>query len=189
MEWFAVPMNKHLAALGLGGAFVFVLVTNDTLELRGETSGNVHFAPQQISQVRVGFSESKNGKHWLTKIWTSPDARPIELRPTAATRASYAVVVTRFVELMSAHDRRDRIETGSSKFDALFGPVLMGIPAFGAVAIALLILENEPWWGRMLVPLIPLLIFAILAWRARAIFWPRTLVSVEQLAKHLPPRA
>lgn len=182
-------MNKHLASLGLGGAFVFVLVTNGTLELRGEVSGNVYIAPLNISRVRIGFSEAKNGKFWLTRISTSAESKPIDLRPTPATRQGYTIVITRFVELMGANGLRDRIETGSSKFDALFGPVLMAIPAFGALAITLLILENEPWWGRMLVPLIPMSIFMLLAWRARTIFWPRPLETDQQLARQLPSRA
>lgn len=186
MDWFAVPTDKRLTRLGLGGPHVFGLVTNNTFELRGETSGNVYITPEQITRIRVGYYETKGGRFYTTKLWTTLTEKPIALRPTHASFRGYTLVMTQFAEGMLAAGRRECVETGSSKFDALFGPVLMGIPTLGALILAIFVLTEEPWWGRMLVPVIPTIIFAILTWMGVARYWPCTLRDVGQLRKQLP---
>lgn len=97
--------------------------------------------------------------------------------------------MTQFAERIIAEGRREVVETGASKFDALFGPALMGIPTLGAPILAIFVLTEEPWWGRMLVPLIPTIIFALLTWMGVARCWPKVLKSGRQLEKQLPPIA
>lgn len=65
---------------------VFVLITNNTLELRGETSGKAFITPDQITRMRVGFYETKGGRLYNMKLWTPLTKQPIDLYPTAATR-------------------------------------------------------------------------------------------------------
>lgn len=189
MDWFAIPNDKRLTALGLTGPHVFGLVTNNTFELRGETSGNVFIAPDQIERMRVGFYETRSGRFYTTTLWTPLTSKPLVLQPTRGSYAGYTSLMTQFVEVMTNTSHRDRVETGSSKFDALLGPILMGIPTFGAWILAIFVLTNEPWWGRVLVPLIPTIIFAILAWMSAKRYWPRLLANAEQLRKQLPPAA
>lgn len=88
---------------------------------------------------------------------------------------------------MTDAGRMDRIETGASKFDALFGPILMAIPTLGAIVISLFVLTEEPWWGRMIVPLIPILILAALMWIGFKRYWPKPVRNIGDLKKQLPP--
>ncbi|GEM_PF-3449536 len=187
MDWFAIPNNKQLSALGLGGPHVFGMHTNHTLELRGETSGNVYLAPDQIHRLRIGFHETKSGRFYRAKLWTTLTEKSIELRPTAATFRGYTAVMTAFADEMIAQNRRDRVETGSSRFDAAFGPVLMAIPTLAALILALTVLTDEPWWGRMIIPIVPLVLFGILTWMGVQRYWPRELLDIQQLTKQLPP--
>lgn len=187
MDWFSLPNNKQLTALGLGGPHVFGLVTNNSLELRGETAGNVYIAPDQIHRLRIGFIEAKGGGFYRTRLWSTLTEKPLDLRPTRVTFRGYTLVMSALAEVMIAADRREQVETGSSKFDALFAPVLIGIVTLGALVLALFVLTDEPWWGRMIIPLVPSVVFAILTRNAVKRHWPRALMDIEQLSKQLPP--
>jgi hypothetical protein len=187
MHWFAVPNNKQLTALGLDGPHVFGLNATNAFELRGETAGNVLITPEQIVRARIGFYETRSGRFFRTKLWTTLTDKPIELQPTPASKGGYALVITQFAEMMIAQNKRDRVETGSTKFDAVFGPTLIGIPTLVAFILALFVLTNEPWWGRMIVPLVPSIIFGLLTWMGVKRYWPRVLLDVRQLTKQLPP--
>ncbi|MEP6835295.1 MAG: hypothetical protein ABJB74_18060, partial [Gemmatimonas sp.] len=94
--------------------------------------------------------------------------------------------LTGLVQLMSESGRLARVETGSSKFDALLGPILTAIPTLGAYIIAGLVLTNEPWYGRMIVPAIPTVVLGALVWIGKKRYWPRPLRDIAALKVYLP---
>lgn len=54
-----------------------------------------------------------------------------------------------------------------------------------SIGVSLLALGNEQWWGRLLVPVVPLLVFSALLWVGVARSWPRPIGDASELAVHL----
>lgn len=112
--------------------------------------------------------------------------KPFRITPTSASWSAYGDAIRSLTSQLVAHQRHDRIEQGYSKFDAIFGPAMMGVLVIAAMGISIFALGNEPWWGRLLAPAIPLLIFGILLWLGVSRYWPRPIRELSDLDVQLP---
>ena len=79
------------------------------------------------------------------------------------------------------------IERGLTRGIALTLPLAMLAQTLAAGAISLFVLVEEPWWGRLIVPAIPGLLLAVCVWLATARQWPRSVASLAELDRFLPP--
>lgn len=186
MTFFQFTLNKRLRATGLEGKLAWGTVHDGALQLQDEKQHVVRIPADSLARIRFGYIDGKH-RTYRTLLWRDAMDTPLEIVPLKHSWREYREVMNVFVQLMAQHQRLDRIETGSSQVDAIAGPSLMAIPALGGMAVSLFVLTNEPWWGRMIVPLIPTIILAILVWLAIKRYWPRPLQNLQDLRKQLPP--
>jgi hypothetical protein len=185
-ETFQCHVNRHMRKLGLVGSVAWVRVGNDVIDLTGADGGQVRIRLDDMTRIRVGYLDSK-GRAYETRIWSWGAEKPLRIMPTIASWAAYAQAVRSLASGLVARQRKDRIERGYSRFDALLGPVLTGLLVLGAVGVSIFALGNEPWWGRLLVPVIPLIVFGSLLWLGVARYWPRPIRELSDLDVQLPP--
>ena len=186
MPAFQFHLSKRLRKLGLEGDVAWAMVHDGALQLQDDKQHVVRIAPSDISRVRIGYVDAKP-RFFRTLVWRDAMEETLELIPLRESWAGYRDTTYEFAGLMAQADRLDRAETGSSKFDALSGPALMLIPTLAAFALALFVLTKEPWWGRMIVPIAPTIVLALLIWFGVKRYWPRPLRDLSDLKKHLPP--
>jgi hypothetical protein len=101
-----------------------------------------------------------------------------------ANAGPYLATMRRFGEAMAAAGRLGRMEGGTSVVGSVILPALMGAVFVAASIIALFVITKEPWWGRLLVPLVPggLTVLAITLARRS---WPRPVGSIEEYRARL----
>lgn len=186
MAAFQSYNSGPMRALGLKGRLVWVLLHEGALQLQGEESGVVRVTPTDIERMRIGYSDGR-WRAYETLIWRGGDAKPLRLMPSTPMWTAYAETIRAFAGMMAAEGRLERIEGGSSKFDALFAPVLLGLLAVGTVLLAIFVLEGEPWWGRLLSPVVFTSLFGLFLWIALRRQWPRPLTDLAELEGQLPP--
>lgn len=162
------------------------MVHEDALQLQDSAKHVVRIAPTGISRLRIGFFDAKH-RSYHTRVWRDLAQKPLELVPVKQSWAAYRETMNEFAQLFAQANRLDHVETGTSKFDALFGPTLMLIPTLGALALALFVLTEEPWWGRMIVPIAPTVILALLVSLGMERYWPKPVRELSDLRKQLPP--
>lgn len=185
---FQTGNDQRLRKAGLAGAHVWATLREGALELRGEDGGALRITPAEVARMRIGYADARR-RTYLARIWRASSAAPLNLAPYPHTWSAYAQIMRGFAAAMRDAGRLGRIEGGASKFDALFAPLLTGLPLLGAVGIAVFALGNEPWWGRLLVPAIPLLLFALFLRIGLTRHWPLPLRNIDELECQLPPTA
>lgn len=186
MPAFQFSLDKRLRALGLEGQLAWAMLHDGALQLQDEANHIVRIPIDDIARIRLGYVEAK--RRWYSvRIWCDVLDKPFEIIPLINTWSAYRETMNDLVRLLAEHDRLSRVETGSSKFDAVLGPLLMAIPTIGALGVSLFVLTNEPWWGRLIVPLIPVLLLLLLVWLGHRRHWPRTIGDVSELRVQLPP--
>jgi len=92
-----------------------------------------------------------------------------------------------FAAAMAADGRLARMEAGTSVVGSLLFPVMMGALFLAMSYVALFVLTNQPWWGRLLVPLLPGVLTALGIVAARR-SWPRPVASLEEYGFRLEGR-
>lgn len=185
MPAFQFLLNKHARKLGLKGDVAWAMMHDGALQLQDDAKHVVRIAPAEISRMRLGFFDAKH-RSYHTRIWRDDGETPLELVPLKQSWAGYRDTMHAFAQLLAQANRLDHVETGTSKFDALFGPALMLIPTFGAFAVSFFVLTEEPWWGRMIVPIAPTAVLAILIWLGSKRYWPTPVRDLGALQKQLP---
>lgn len=173
------PSTRHLRRLGIKGAAT-VRFDGAALEIEGAEGGRLRIAPTQVERLRSGRDNmAKYGPHYETRLWLTGEREPLTLSVAGtAVAGPYVATMRGFGAAMASASRLDRVQSGISVIDTLLGPALMGIVFLAAVGVALFVITNEPWWGRMIVPVVPGVVTAILAFVARR-NWPRPARSVE----------
>lgn len=162
--------------------------TGGLLELRGEQTGVWQIAPEALERVRIGYSDGKR-RSYETQLWLADGSGRLELVPLNHQWPAYVTVVRALAATLAGKGLLGRVETGSSRFGALLPVVLFGLLALAAIGISLFALGNEPWWGRLIVPALPLLLFSLFVWTAVKRAWPRPLARLDDLNVQLPPVA
>lgn len=184
---FRVYNHRRLRQRNLVGDQVIVALVDDgSIGLFGDKDGTVRIVPTDIERIRIGVIEGKR-RVFSTKLWFANGDKPIELVPPRAEWPAYSRVVRRWVEMLAAQHQTHRVTLGASKFDALLGPTLFAMLLTGSVLVSIFALGSEPWWGRMLVPLVPAVVFTIFVWISYTRTWPRPMESPEDVRRQLPP--
>jgi hypothetical protein len=183
---FQCYMTRDLRKQGLSGSEVWVRLSDEVVDLSGTEGGQLRIRLDDVTRIRVGYLDAK-GRTYETRIWRSGVDKPLRLTSTSGTWSAYGDAIRALAAGLMARQRLDRIERGYSKFDAVFGPSMMGVLLVGAIGVSVFALGNEPWWGRLLVPLLPLLLFGILLWLGVARYWPRPIGDLNDLDVQLPP--
>ena len=183
---FHCYMTRDLRKQGLDGAEAWVRVNDEMIDLSGTEGGQLRVRLDDVTRIRVGYLDAK-GRTYETRLWRSGSEKPLRLAATSGTWWAYGDAIRAVAAGLIARQRFDRIERGNSRFDALFGPSMMGALLVGAIGVSVFALGHEPWWGRLLVPLIPLIVFSILLWLGVARYWPRPIGDLADLDVQLPP--
>lgn len=178
--------DRTMRALGLTGRMVWVLLHEGALQLQGVESGVVRIRPSDIERMRVGYVDGK-WRNYETRVWRFGETKSLQLVPARNMWPAYKETIGAFAAQMAAEGRLQRIEGGCSKFDALFGPVLFCLIAIGTVFVSILLLEGEPWWGRLVSPVFFTSLAALFLWIAMNRQWPRPLTDLAELEGQLPP--
>lgn len=178
--------TEALRTAGLTGGHVWTTFIDDALELRGDTGGSLRIGPAELDRARIGFEEGKGGRYRV-QIWRVGSPEPLTLEPSASTWPAYTRAMLAFAERCARAQRIDRFQSGSTKFDALFPAVLAAPLATGALVVAMFVLADDPWWGRILMALLPVSLFGFLLWTGLTRHWPRPVTAPEQLRIVLPP--
>jgi len=176
---YANPSTRRLRRLGIKGAAT-VRFDDAALVIDGAEGGRLTIAPAQVERLRSGRDNMvKYGAHYETRLWLTGERKPLMLSVIGTAIAGpYVATMRGFGAAMARAGRLDRVQSGISVIGTLFGPLLMGIVFLAAVGVALFVITNEPWWGRLIVPLAPGVVTAILVFVARR-NWPRPVRSVE----------
>lgn len=165
---FPVPVTGALKRRGLRGSEARVTLAGNALQIAGTEGGVLVVAPERVRRMRSGWEETKYGPSIETRLWLAGETKPVALLLKNRAYADYAQVIRGFAEGLPL----DRLETGTTPAGALFLPIAFGLLSLAALGISLFVIAEEPWWGRMLVPAIPIGVFAYALHTLRRT-WPR----------------
>ena len=183
---FQCHVTRRMRAMGLQGSNAWVRVSENLIDISGVDGGQVRIRLDDVTRIRVGYVDGRS-RTYETRIWSWGAEKPLGLTPTTQTWGAYGDAIRAVANGLVTRQRGNHIERGSSKFDAVFGTVLMGMLVLAAMGVAVFALGNEPWWGRLLVPLLPSAMFGLLLWLAVTRSWPRPIRELSELDVQLPP--
>ena len=183
---FQTGNDSALRAGGLAGRHVLGRLHGGALELSGNDGGLLRIGPADVERMRVGYVEGR-ARIYVARIWRAGSAQPLTLAPYPHTWPAFAQAMRGFAGVMAGQGFIARIEGGYSRFDALFAPVLFGLLALGTLGISLFVLTGQPWWARLLVPALPVALFALFLKTGLTRSWPRPLRDLADLEGQLPP--
>ena len=198
--WFQLTNTDDLRKLGVAGESVWARVYEGTLELCGaegsvlkdgvtvldfEKGGVLRIAAAEVTRMRFSYSESRYGRYYETKLWRVGAVEPLQL-PHWAFDIAYTQAMHGFAALLAGQATPARIEGGDTKFGAILGPVLMAIPLLMMVLPALFVLTSTPWWGRLIMVLVPSVAFAFFLRYSVKRHWPRVITNLDDLYLWLP---
>jgi hypothetical protein len=182
---FDAALTRRLRRKGLAGRPARVAFEGGALTLSGAESGRVVIPLADVARLRVGSEDTKYGRHYVCCLWLVGSERPLVLLPLGRRPPEYGATVRGFAAELARSGGLERIEGGVSRAAALFMPVAFGLLLLAALGVSLFALGNEPWWGRLIVPLIPGLLFGLGLWLCVTRYWPRPIRSLADLDRHL----
>lgn len=184
---FTVAGTRRLRRLGLAGRRLGAVAGPHALELRGDDGAPLVIPHAEIERLRVGKGESETGAYFETRLWRRGEPAPLILRAPRDQWYPYAAAIRSLATHIAASHGVGAIERGLTRGIALTLPLAMLALTLAAGAISLFVLVEEPWWGRLIVPAIPALLLAVCVWLATARQWPRSVASLAELDRFLPP--
>lgn len=182
MSGFRALAHAEWRALGLMGRYLTATPAAGGIAVAGEAGGRLAIAAGEVARLRIGYSEDRR-RHYTARIWRQGAAAPLRLAAAEAHPPGYAATIRPFAAAVAAAG--GTVERGTTKAEALMMPVLMGLLAVVAIGIALMLTE-EPWWGRLIVPAAPSALTALTAWLAATRHWPRPVADPAELDRQLP---
>jgi hypothetical protein len=181
---FTQSSCRRLRRLGIKGTAT-VRFDGTALEIRGAEGGEQRIAPARVVRLRSGRDDAiKYGPSYETRLWLSDGGRIVLSVLGMRNAGPYIATMGRFGEAMAAAGELGRMEGGTSVAGSLLFPMLIGPVFVAASIIALFVITEEPWWGRLLVPLIPGVVTALAVMLARR-SWPRPVASVAEYRARL----
>lgn len=169
---FIAPLTRSLRKHGIKGE-TRVSLTGNTLQIAGSEGGVLMLMPSRVRRLRAGWEETKYGPSHETRIWLDQAAKPIVLHlKERHAIAAYAAAIHGFAAEMGKAGALGRVEIGTTKAGSLFLPIAFGLLSTVALGISLFVITEEPWWGRMLVPIVPIGVF-LYSLRMMQKSWPR----------------
>jgi hypothetical protein len=156
------------------------------LAIVGEEGGAIWIDLADITSIRVGYNESRSGKHFLTRIVRLEKPAPLVLHPAARYDPNYRATIHALAAAVAEAGGIGRIERGSSAFAAWSTPALMGLLFLAGLAVGIFVLANNVWWQRF-APAVPgAIAFAVTLWNAQARVAPRPIKDLGELNRQLP---
>ena len=183
---FRTYIVRALKRRDFAGTFANVTVAQDGLTLKGDERGFLHVPFARIARMRVGFTETRSGLIYETKIWLEDEDRPLTLHPDRDNLLGYAAAVRATATALNDAGRFGRVYRGLSTFEALLGPVLMAPVVLFALLGASVSADPPVWWHFLVIPLLPTAVFGLLVWRSVTRHWPRPVASFAELGLQLP---
>lgn len=182
---FGTAVVSPLTEKDFRGRHVDVAVAADGITFKGEVSGFLHVSFAQIAKMRVGFFESETGKAFQTRVWLDGEDKPLRLLPVYVDDdGAYVRAVRAIAARLQADGALARVESGTSKIDALIAPVMFGFVAAAAIVISIIV--GKTWWEYVVIPLVPTIVTGVLIWNARRYHWPRQVKALGDLDRQLP---
>jgi hypothetical protein len=185
-EPFALTGTRELRSLGLQGRLAYARLDGDCLILVGEEAGESIIPIAAISQVRIGRDDVKYGPFYEMRLWHGGGPDSLALHVSKQQLGGYADAARAVASAVAKVRGLSQVERGLTAGGALVAPLLMFPVALAAWGAAAFVLGDAPWWGRLLVPLLPTLLFLFLLWRCRARQYPRAVQSLAELDRYLP---
>jgi hypothetical protein len=181
---FTQPSCRRLRGFGIKGTAT-ICFDGTGLEIRGAEGGEHRIAPAQVIRLRSGRDDAiKYGPSYETRLWLR-DGRKVAFTVLGMANAGpYLATMRGFGDAMAAAGQLGRMEGGTSVAGSVVFPALIGALFVAASIIALFVINEEPWWGRLLVPLAPGVITALAIMLARR-SWPRPVGSVAEYRTRL----
>ena len=183
---FYAARTRAMKREGVAGWRTAVTLRAGRLAAVGEDGGAIWVDPADVARMRVGYEESKRGKHFQTRIWRTGQLNPLVLHPLTQYDPNYSATIQAFAAAVAAIGGVGRIERGITAFWAWAGPVLMGLLFLAAAAVGIVVLADHVWWQRCAVALVPGVLFAVLLWNTLTRLAPRPIVELSELDKQLP---
>ena len=183
---FYAVRTRALKREGVTGKRAAVTLSAGRLGIVGEEGGAISIDLADIASMRVGYDESKNGKHFRTRIVRTSRPQPLELHPLERRDPNYTATIRALTAAVVQADGIGRIERGSSTFSAWLGPVLMGLMFLAGLAIGIFVLADDVWWQRFMPALPGAILFAVLLWNAKARLAPRPIKELGELDRQVP---
>jgi hypothetical protein len=183
---FHAAQTRQLHRAGFEGRFVWSGMRDGALELIGEHAGFLSIPAPEIERIRAGFVQGRP-RTYRTILWLRGGGPPLCLHPQPDHHLLYAATIRDLAAAVAAEGDLSRVEGGTSIGDALVAPLLMAVPALGAIAVAVLVVTDAAWWQRLAIPAVPVACMALLSWVALARQLPRRLRTLAELDRRLPP--
>lgn len=184
---FRVAMPWRPFREDFAGSHADVAIVPDGLTIKGEDKGFFHLPRSRIARLRLGFTEAKSGTYYEVRIWIEGERRPLVLYPLRHLNpGSYAAAMRALGAALEKEGNLARVYTGVSKFEALLGPVLMGLVVAAALFVAGYAMDPPEWWHFVVIPGIPAVVFGVLTWQAATRRWPRPVRMLADLERQLP---
>lgn len=178
MAGFAVPVTGALKRRGLRGGEARVSLAGNALQIVGTEGGVLVVGPERVGRLRTGWEETKYGLSHETRFWLADEAKPVVLYLKDRVAGEYVRIIRGFAQGLPP----DRLETGTTPAGALFLPIAFGLLSLAALGISLFVITEEPWWGRLLVPLVPVGVF-VYALRVLRRTWPKPAADRDAFAR------
>jgi hypothetical protein len=182
---FRAPSTRALGRHGLRGP-VTVTLSGSSLQLTGEAGGVLLIAPERVRRLRTGWEETKYGISHETRLWLVGEAKPLNLQLMERVPHAYAAVIRGFAAEVARVGGLARLECGTTQAGALFLPIAFGLLSIVAIVISLFVITEEPWWGRLIVPVAPIGVF-LYGLHAMRRMWPKPagdLAAFQRAAVH-----
>ena len=186
---FMAANTRALRGLGLKGQHVTATLQEGALLLGGDEGGELRIPLADIERIRIGYTEEAKRRVYEARIWIADTGKDLRLATYNNSWHAYSPMMRALTAQLAAQGRLARVEGGYSKFDALFVPAMMAMLTLAMIGVSIFALKNEPWWGRLIPPVIPLALFALFLKTGLTRSWPRPLTDPAELEGQLPPDA
>lgn len=183
---FYAASTGALKREGVKGKRAAVTMRAGRLGIVGEEGGAIWIDPADVASVRIGYVESKAGKHFQTRIVRASRPEPLALHPLGRYDPDYGATIRAFAAAVVKAGSIARIERGSSAFWAWLWPVLMGLLFLAGLGIGIFALANDVWWQRFAPALPGAIVFGVTFWNAQTRLAPRPIRELGELDRQLP---
>jgi len=181
---FVAPSTRRLRRLGIEGK-VHVGLARNVLQLRGADGGAIDLTPSRVVAMRAGWETiNKHGPHYETRLWLAGERDPVVLLQSGPAVAGYGAAIRGFAAEMARAGAADRLHCGMPPSTGLLLAVPFGVLTLAAIAVAVVVLDDSPWWGRLVVPLAPAVVFAIGVLLTLRL-WPRPARDLDDFCRHV----
>jgi hypothetical protein len=177
--------SRRLRKAGVPGKFVRVILDGNLLTLKGDGAER-RFHAEEIDRIRVGYEESKHGKHFQTMLWPRGAKKPLILRPGEKNTYSYGETVRAMGAWLAAEGGLIKVERGVGQFSAMLQMVLLCLPALFCTGIAIFLANAHYWYYWLGAGSLFWLLGSVFIWQYFARRKPRPIADLKELELQTP---